>query len=65
MFSYSVVMITFQIIFYTEMHDNDIFLFFKNYFKYQYIKTTQNIQNILNFNKTKTFENTIFQMVKP
>jgi hypothetical protein len=25
-------MITFQIIFYTEMHDNDIFLFFKNYF---------------------------------
>jgi hypothetical protein len=28
----SVVAVAFQIIFYAEMHANDIFLFFKNYF---------------------------------
>jgi hypothetical protein len=28
----SVVMVAFQIIFYVEMHVNDIFLFLKNYF---------------------------------
>ena len=28
----SMVAVTFQIIFYVEMHVNDIFLFFKNYF---------------------------------
>ena len=33
------------------MHANDIFLFFKNYFWYQHIKTIQNVQSILNFNK--------------
>jgi hypothetical protein len=35
------------------MHVNNVFLFFKNYFWYQHIKTIQNIQNILNFNKKK------------
>jgi len=35
------------------MYANDIFLFFKNYFLHQYIKTIQNIQIILNFNKKK------------
>jgi hypothetical protein len=44
-------MMFFQIIFRTEIHANDIFLFFKNYFLYYHIKTIQNIQNILNFNK--------------
>jgi hypothetical protein len=28
----SVVAIAFQITFYAEMHDNDVFLFFKNHF---------------------------------
>jgi hypothetical protein len=35
------------------MHANDIFLFFKNYFWYQHIKTIQDIQIILNFSKKK------------
>jgi hypothetical protein len=47
------VTIIFQIIFYVEMHFNNIFLFFKNYFWYQHIKTIQNVQIILNFNKKK------------
>ena len=46
----SVVVIAFQIIFFVEIHINDVFLFFKNYFWHQHIKT---IQNILNFNKKK------------
>jgi hypothetical protein len=28
----NVVAVAFQIIFYAEMHANDVFLFFKNYF---------------------------------
>ena len=48
-----VVIVAFQIIFCSEIHVNDIFLFFKNYFWYQHIKTIQNLQNILNFNKKK------------
>jgi hypothetical protein len=35
------------------MHANDIFLFLKNHFWHQHIKTIQNIQTILNFNKKK------------
>jgi len=35
------------------MHANDVFLFFKNYFWHQHIKTIQNVQTILNFNKKK------------
>jgi len=35
------------------MHANDFFLFFKNYFWHQHIKTIQNIQIILNFSKKK------------
>jgi hypothetical protein len=35
------------------MHANDVFLFFKNHFWYQHIKTIQNVQTILNFNKKK------------
>jgi hypothetical protein len=35
------------------MHANDVFLFFKNYFLHQHIKTIQNIQTILNFSKKK------------
>ena len=38
------------------MYVNDIFLFFKSNFRYQHIKTIQNIQKILNFsNKKKEF----------
>ena len=35
------------------MHANDVFLFFKNYFWYQHIKTIQKVQTILNFSKKK------------
>ena len=49
----SVVADAFQITFRVKMHANDIFSFFKNYFWHQYIKTIQNIQIILNFNKKK------------
>jgi hypothetical protein len=50
---YYVITCTFQIIFYVKIYINDIFLFFKNYFWHQHIKTIQNIQTILNFNKKK------------
>jgi hypothetical protein len=42
--------VVFQIIFRAEIYINNVFLFFKNYFQHQHIKT---IQNILNFNKKK------------
>jgi hypothetical protein len=32
------------------------FLFFKNHFLYQHIKTIQNVQTILNFSKKKNFQ---------
>jgi hypothetical protein len=48
---YSVITVTFQINFYIKIYVNNIFLFFKNYFWHQHIKTIQNIQIILNFNK--------------
>jgi hypothetical protein len=51
----SVVAGTFQIIFRAKMHVNDVFLFLKNYFWHQHIKTIQNIQIILNFSKKKKF----------
>jgi len=35
------------------MHANDVFLFFKNHFWYQHIKTIQKVQTTLNFNKKK------------
>jgi hypothetical protein len=44
---------TFQITFRAKMHVSDVFSFFKNYFWHQHIKTIQNIQTILNFNKKK------------
>jgi len=47
----SVVAVTFQIAFRAEIHANDVFLFFKNYFWYQHIKTIQKVQTALNFNK--------------
>jgi hypothetical protein len=46
----------FQITFRAKMHANNIFLFFKNYFWHQHIKTIQNISFIFNFNKKK-FQN--------
>jgi tmRNA-binding protein len=49
----SVVTSDFQITFRTKMHVNDVFSFFKNYFWHQHIKTIQNEQIILNFNKKK------------
>jgi len=47
----SVVAGAFQITFRAKMHANDVFSFFKNYFWHQHIKTIQNVQTILNFNK--------------
>ena len=35
------------------MHANNVFLFFKNHFWYQHIKTIQKIQITLNFSKKK------------
>jgi hypothetical protein len=35
------------------MHANDVFLFFKNHFWHQHIKTIQKVQTALNFNKKK------------
>jgi hypothetical protein len=43
----------FQKTFRVKMHANNVFSFFKNYFWHQHIKTIQNIQTILNFNKKK------------
>jgi hypothetical protein len=51
----SVVAGAFQITFRAKMHVNDVFLFFKNYFWHQHIKTIQNIQIIFNFNKKQKF----------
>jgi hypothetical protein len=48
---WSVVAVAFQSVFRVEMHQNDIFLFFKNHFLDQYIKTIQNIQKKFIFNK--------------
>jgi len=47
----SVVAVVFKSIFHAEMHQNNIFLFFKNYFWNQRIKTIQNIQKKLIFSK--------------
>jgi hypothetical protein len=49
----SVVAGAFQITFRAKIHVNNIFLFFKNYFWHQLIKTIQNVQIILNFSKKK------------
>jgi hypothetical protein len=49
----SVVAGVFQIVFRVEIHANDVFLFFKNYFWHQHIKTIQKIQTALNFSKKK------------
>jgi hypothetical protein len=52
----SVVVGVFQIAFRVEIHANDVFLFFKNYFWHQHIKTIQKIQTALNFSKKKKFK---------
>jgi len=49
----SVIAGAFQIAFCAEMHANDVFLFFKNYFWHQHIKTIQKVQTALNFSKKK------------
>jgi hypothetical protein len=46
-----VVMVIFQSVFHAEIHQNDVFIFFKNYFWDQHIKTIQNIKKKLIFNK--------------
>jgi hypothetical protein len=51
--STSIVTSAFQITFRAKIYVNDVFSFFKNYFWHQHIKTIQNIQIILNFNKKK------------
>jgi len=49
----SVVAGAFQIAFCAEMHANNVFLFFKNHFWHQHIKTIQKVQTALNFSKKK------------
>jgi hypothetical protein len=48
-----VIVVAFQIAFHVEIHANDVFLFFKNHFWYQHIKTIQKVQTALNFSKKK------------
>jgi hypothetical protein len=48
-----VVVVAFQIAFRAEIYANDVFLFFKNHFWYQHIKTIQKVQTALNFSKKK------------
>jgi hypothetical protein len=50
-----VVVVAFQIAFRAEIHVNDVFLFFKNHFWYQHIKTIQKVQTALNFSKKKIY----------
>ena len=50
----SVVAVAFQSVFRAEIHQNDVFLFLKNYFWDQH-KTIQNAQKKLIFNKKKWF----------
>jgi hypothetical protein len=45
----SMVAVVFQSTFHAKMHQNDVFSFFKNYFKDQRIKTIQNIQKKIKF----------------
>jgi hypothetical protein len=52
-----VVADAFQIAFRAEMHANDVFLFFKNHFWHQHIKTIQKVQTALNFSKKKKNSN--------
>jgi len=52
----SVVVGAFQIAFRAEIHVNDVFSFFKNYFWHQHIKTIQKVQTALNFSKKKKFK---------
>ena len=52
----SVVAGAFQITFHAEMHANDVFLFFKNHFWHQHIKTIQKVQTPLNFSKKKKIQ---------
>jgi hypothetical protein len=58
----SVVAVAFQITFCAEIYQNDVFLFFKNYFWDQHVKTIQNIQKNLIFTKKKLkfFENVVY-----
>jgi hypothetical protein len=56
----SVVVVAFQIAFRAEIHANDVFLFFKNHFWYQHIKTIQKVQTALNFSKKKKKKNLKF-----
>jgi hypothetical protein len=43
----------FKVFFHAEIYQNDVFLFFKNYFWNQRIKTIQNIPKNLIFSKKK------------
>ena len=45
----SMVAVVFQSTFHAKMHQNDVFSFFKSYFKDQRIKTIQNIQKKIKF----------------
>jgi hypothetical protein len=49
----SVIVVAFQSAFHVEMHQNDVFLYLKNCFWDQRIKTIQNIKKILIFSKKK------------
>jgi hypothetical protein len=58
-FSKSVVAVVFQNVFYLEMHQNNFFLFLKNYFWYQPIKIIWKHQKYINLKQRK--KNQIFK----
>ena len=53
MFIGSVVAVPFQNVFYLKMYQNNIFLFFKNYFWYQHIKMIWKHQKYINLKQRK------------
>ena len=56
LFYFLKIIFAFQITFRTEIHINNVVLFFKNYFWYQHIKTILKVQTELNFSKKKKIE---------
>jgi len=52
----SVIAVAFQIAFHAEIYINDVFLFSKNHFWHQHIKTIQKVQIALNFSKKKNLK---------
>jgi len=64
MFGSCVVVVTFQSAFYLEMHQNNFFIFFKNYFWYQRIKMILKHKKKLIWSEKNKFFKSTFEMQK-